>query len=63
MPWCYNNYILHHTVTSEVFMSVVVTCICAINNLDGSRCQIYYSVHFKESQVFLIQSNVSQKGS
>lgn len=42
--------------------SVVVTCVCVINNVDGSLSQIYYSVHFKRSQVLLIQSDVSQKG-
>lgn len=34
-----------------------------VNSLDGPLSQIYYSVNFKKSQVLLIESNVSQKGS
>lgn len=28
-------------------LSIVLTCVCMINSLDGSLSQIYYSVHFK----------------
>lgn len=44
-------------------LSIVLTCVCMINSLDGSLSQIYYSVHFKWPQVLFVQSNVSQKGS
>lgn len=62
LPRCSNEDFSRQAVIFEVVLSIVVTCVCVINNLDGSLSQIYYSVHFKWSQVLLIQSDVSQKG-
>lgn len=63
-PRCCNEDFSPQAVIFEAFFfSVLVTCVCVINNLDGPLSQIYYSVHFKRSQVLLVQSNVSQKGS
>lgn len=50
-------------VTLVWWFLIAVTCICMINDLDGSLSQIYDSVHLKRFQVLFIQSNVSQKGS
>lgn len=60
---CSNDDFSPQAVIFESALSVVVTCVRVIKKLDRSLSQIDYSVHFKRSQVLLVQSDVSKKGS